>query len=305
MKYKPMLVAATTLVALVASACGGGANQSQAPSTGPESANFGAVKDQSAAALVPADLHNKTLQNAVYNDYPPEMYLDAGKITGIQVDLSNAIATVLDVKIQNVGTGAFDNIIPGLASGRYDLAASAFGITPERVKQVDFVPHFDIGTGFAVKSGGSLNLASRSDLCGHSVAVLQGSYFAKQVEAIGTECTGAGRAPVQLNQFPAASAGVLALQNGRVDVYAASQDSLAFQAKQNKFMSIQKLVDAVLPQGIAFPKNSGLTNAAVAAMKVLYTTGVYAKILQKWDIGSLGYPDVNAFQVNRTVAYSS
>lgn len=303
MRNKVMLIAASAIFSLSLAACGSGSTEPKAAAATGDA--FGAAKADAAAALVPADMRGKELSNAVYNDYAPEMFQKDGQLQGIQVDFANAIAVVLDVKIKNVGVGSFDSIIPGLASNRYDLATSAFGITPERVKQVDFVPHFDIGTGFAVKKGNSLTLASRDDLCGHTVGVLQGSYFVQQVQAIGAECTAGGKAAVTVNQFPTASAGVLALQNGRVDVYAASQDSLAYQATQTGTLSIQGLVDSTLPQGFALPKGSGLTPAVVAAMKSLYETGVYKKILSKWGIDSLAYKnDAGVFDINRTTPVS-
>ena len=304
MRSKVSLIATSAVLCLAVSACGSGETGAAADktNTGGSSASetFGAVRDDEAAALVPEDVQGKELANAVYNDYPPEMFQIDGELTGIQVDFANAIAVVLDVDIKNTSTGSFDSIIPGLASGRYALATSAFGITAERVEQVDFVPHFDIGTGFAVKEGSSLTLADKSDMCGLSVGVLQGSYFVQQVEAIGQECLDSGAEDVKLDQFPTASAGVLALQNGRVEVYAASQDSLAYTAEETGSMSIQELVDATLPQGFAFPKDSGLTEAVVAAMESMHETGVYDKILEKWGIESLAYDDTSAFEINRT-----
>ena len=303
MRTKITLIAASAIFSLSLAACGSGSTETKAAAGGSDT--FGATKAEAAAALIPADLRDKEINNAVYNDYAPEMFQKDGQLQGIQVDFANAIGVVLGVKVKNVGVGSFDSIIPGLASGRYDIATSAFGITPERVKQVDFVPHFDIGTGFAVKKGNSLALANRADLCGHSVGVLQGSYFVQQVQAIGDECTAAGKPAVTVDQYPAASAGVLALQNGRVDVYAASQDSLAYQATQTDTLSIQTLVDSMLPQGFGLPKNSGLTKAVVAAMKSLYETGVYQKILNKWGIDSLAYKnDTNVFDINRTTPVS-
>ena len=77
---------------------------------------------------------------------------------------------MLGLKV-NVVNATFATIIPGLASGKYDLGISSFTDTKEREKTVDFVTYFVAGTSFYVKSDGGPNVRSLADLCGHTVAV--------------------------------------------------------------------------------------------------------------------------------------
>ena len=53
----------------------------------------------------------------------------------------------------------FDTILPGLASGKYDLGMSTFSVTEERRKVVDFVPYLQGGTGLAVAPGNPQGLS--------------------------------------------------------------------------------------------------------------------------------------------------
>lgn len=150
----------------------------------------------SVVALVPKDVQGSTLTDAVYNDYPPEMFLKDGKLVGIQVDLANA--AIMGMKLDNKAAGSFDSIIPGIAGKKYDLASSDFGVTAERVKQVDFVTLFDLGTSFGVKSGSGVAIDKRSELCGLSIGVIAGSYFVPQVEDVSKESVADGDKAIRL-----------------------------------------------------------------------------------------------------------
>ncbi|WP_240530628.1 transporter substrate-binding domain-containing protein, partial [Enterobacter hormaechei] len=54
----------------------------------------------------------------------------------------SAIADRLGVAIHWKDTGGFDNIIPGLKSGRYDVALANIDANKKRFQQVDFVGYY-------------------------------------------------------------------------------------------------------------------------------------------------------------------
>ena len=70
----------------------------------------------------------------------------------MDVDLAKAIGQTLGLKVKIVKAG-FDAIIPGLASGKYDLSLSSFTDSKEREKTVDFVTYFSAGTSLMVEVG--------------------------------------------------------------------------------------------------------------------------------------------------------
>ena len=77
---------------------------------------------------------------------------DGGKLTGLDVELVNAIAKELnrDVVFRN-RKKAFD-FLSGLHAGEADLAIGGISITDEREKQVDFSHHyFDSGLAILVR----------------------------------------------------------------------------------------------------------------------------------------------------------
>jgi polar amino acid transport system substrate-binding protein len=133
----------------------------------------------------------------------------------MDADLAKAIGQVLGLKI-NMVNATFDTIIPGLASGKYDLGMSSFTDTLERQKTVDFVTYFIAGTSFYVKASGP-GIASLAGLCGHKVAVEKGTTQAADAQAQAPKCQSAGN-PLTVEIFNDQNAVNLALSSGRADV---------------------------------------------------------------------------------------
>lgn len=78
--------------------------------------------------------------------FPPYSYLDeAGTLTGFDRDLMDEIClrTILDCSWQLVN---FDELIPGVMSGRFDIIIGGIAITEERHQLVDFSTPYDQST---------------------------------------------------------------------------------------------------------------------------------------------------------------
>lgn len=95
------------------------------------------------------------LRVAAFDSNPPFGFLDAQtrQINGLDVDVARHIASKLGVKLELVPTNPA-NRIPLLVSGKADLIAANFTVTPDRAKQVDFsLPYFASGQQFIVRKG--------------------------------------------------------------------------------------------------------------------------------------------------------
>ena len=148
--------------------------------------------DSAVVALVPAAIKSKgTLTVASDASYAPNEFFasDGHTVIGMDADLMKALAAVMGLKV-NVVNATFDSIIPGLASGKYDVGASSFTDTKEREKTVDFVTYFNGRESFFTKASGGTTINSIADLCGHTVAVEKGT----------TEQTDAERAEQQVQE---------------------------------------------------------------------------------------------------------
>ena len=69
--------------------------------------------------------------------YPPMEYKEGDKIVGFDVDLTQAIADKLGLKLDYQST-AWDGIIPALVAHKFDMVMSAVTITEDRKKEMDF-----------------------------------------------------------------------------------------------------------------------------------------------------------------------
>ncbi|MCE1695173.1 transporter substrate-binding domain-containing protein, partial [Enterobacter hormaechei] len=94
-----------------------------------------------------------TVRIAVFDSNPPFGFIDpqTKKLAGYDVDIANAIANDLGVKLELRPTNPA-NRIPLLSSKKIDLIAANFTITDERAKQVNFsIPYFATGQKFIAR----------------------------------------------------------------------------------------------------------------------------------------------------------
>ena len=84
-------------------------------------------------------------------EFPPYEYIEGDKYYGIDVEVAKLIADKLgyDLEIANV---AFDSIIPGVQSGKYDMGMAGLTVNEEREKQVDFSESYATGVQVVIVS---------------------------------------------------------------------------------------------------------------------------------------------------------
>jgi polar amino acid transport system substrate-binding protein len=267
----------------------GGSTQASTGGSGGSSSSGGGVSidgqtvsaDAKLAAMVPASVKKSGLLDITYNNAPPDEAVVGGSTVGWEVDLGQAVAATLGVPWKITTSGNFDSFIPGLQNGRYNTSFTSFIQTPARLKQIDIVTYYNVGTGFAVKKGSSITIKRPTDLCGHSVAVLEGSAFIQQIQSI--KC---GSEPaINVMSFPSDSAAELAVQSGRAEVYSSSADQLSYLIQQTAHQFVLQPLDFdQVPEGAGVTKGSGLTKPVALAMDQLIKSGAYAAIMKKWSL---------------------
>lgn len=132
--------------------------------------------------------------------YAPWEYIgeDGQTPEGIDVDIAKAIGRKLGVKI-DFQTAAFDAIIPALGT-KYDLGISAFSVTNERMKVVNFVNYFVSTSLWAVKAGNPTGF-NPEDICGTNLAIQSGTWHEETVVKISAECVAAGKSAINILPF--------------------------------------------------------------------------------------------------------
>jgi polar amino acid transport system substrate-binding protein len=288
-----LLVALTTVAALALAGCSSSKNSPGGGGSSSPSSSAGA-----AASLVPAAVKSKgTLIVAVDATYPPDETTasDGTTVIGMDADLAKAIAQQLGVQVtlQNV---TFDNIIPGLQSGKYDIGMSSFTDTKTREKTVDFVTYFQAGEGYYVKAGGK-SYNGLDALCGLKVAVENGTTEQADAQTQAKACTAAGKPTVTVMSFPDQNSANLAVSTGRADLgFADSQVAGYLVQQSNGQFELSGQAFGVAPYGIALPKGNGMAQAVQAAVQELIDNGTYLKILTQWGVqaGAITKSEINA-----------
>jgi polar amino acid transport system substrate-binding protein len=296
-------VAATLAIALAAglTACSSAASS---PATSSSSGGSTSGGSSSAAPTVLASypgvtedaaLHNQTpsqyISNgvtvAVFNDWPPDEFLQNGQLTGWSVDLAHAMAAVLNLKFTYVST-SFDAILPGIQNGRFNAGFASFGITPQRLQVLDFIPERSDGETYASLASSHIDITSLDQLCGRSVAVLTGAFDYTYLQGESKSvCTSSGKPAITLLQYTTQTAADLAVQSGRAQLTAGGSADLGYMVKQDSKMALSSLVVNPVYNCIGVAKGDELGTVFAGALQQLINDGVYQQIMKKWGIGGL------------------
>lgn len=221
------------------------------------------------------------------SDYPPYTYVSAKnktKVLGLSADLLNGAMKVLGLRTKTVIVN-FTSIIPGFASKRYTLSLAAINVTPTRSKVVDFVAYQKTGTAFYVKHTSSLTVPGNyTSICGHTVAVEEGSEQATKATKTEAHCSAIGK-PVTLLQYTTQSTVNLAVTSGRADIGLASNSLEGYLIKttSGKFKFASPVFNQVTYVGFAVAKGSGMAKPLKAALQYMDKHGQYLQIFKKWN----------------------
>jgi polar amino acid transport system substrate-binding protein len=261
-------------VVLALSGCSSASDQGAPTSTGP------------AKVAPPAILQADTLKICAPNDgTPPSVYHDeTGALVGSEVDLGKSIAANLGLKPQFVES-AFAAVIPTLQAKQCDVIMAQLYIKPEREKVVDFVPYVWSGTGIAVSKEHPATITGLDDsLCGKKVIVAVATTAESLSQEQSDKCTGAGKQGVDISRNSHADVAIQQVQNGQVDAYLDTAESLGYYAtKTGAQIQMAGQPFGTIKIGAATLKgNTVLHNAIQDAMNQLEADGSYDKILAQW-----------------------
>jgi polar amino acid transport system substrate-binding protein len=285
-------LAAAAALSMTVAACG----SEKSSNTGGSGAKPASSVDSALAAKVPAAI--KTAGKIVVgtdSTYAPSEFLDTdGKtVIGFDVDLFNAVAGKLGLKTE-WNSATFDDIIPGVGSGKYNIGVSSFTINADREKQVTMVSYFSAGTQWAAKKGVTINPDSA---CGKKVAVQTSTVQVDDVTARSKKCTDGGQPAITIEQYQAQSDATNAVVTGKDDAMLADSPVCAYAVKQtNGQLALAGAIYDSAPYGYVLPKDQTDFGGAIAsAVQELVSDGSYKKILAKWgvDAGAITSPAVN------------
>ena len=210
--------------------------------------------------------------------FPPMEFVDNGKRTGFDIELTEALAKAMGKQVEWVDID-FKGLIPGLISKRFDMAVSAIYITDERKKVVDFSDSYYAGGLVVMVKDNNTSIKKLADIDGKKVSVQVGT---KSVSYLTEKFPKVQRVEVEKNQEMFNLVDI-----GRADA-AVTGKPAAYQYVRTR-PGLRVLDDQLTVEeyGMALRKDSAdLTNALNAALSKLKADGTYAAIVKKWFSGS-------------------
>jgi polar amino acid transport system substrate-binding protein len=205
--------------------------------------------------------------------FPPFEIGQPPDISGYDIEVMNAVAEKLGVEVTYQDT-SFDTIFRDVAQGKFDTAAAASTITPERQKTVAFAgPYYEAEQALLVTPDS--DIASVDDLGGKTV----GAQDATTGETYANDETDAA----SVRGFPEGPDAINALRNGQVDAVIIDQP-VAQDAvdKEGGFEIVENIPTGELYGFAVAPDNTALLDAMNGALNDLKDDGTIEDLYQQY-----------------------
>lgn len=286
-RSRALVVAAVATTALALSACGSDSLSSGgSTSSAPAASTPAGGPDPALVAKLPEKI--KSAGKIVIGTdatYQPNEYLDTdGKtVIGMDVELFDAVMAKFGVETEWVPS-AFDAIILGVQSGKYDVGVSSFTVNEERMQQATMVSYFTAGTQWVTQKGNPKGI-DPDNACGKTVGVQKGTVQADEdLPARNKACTDAGKPEIKVLVDADQAKVTASVQSGKADAMLVDLPP-AIAAVDLTGGSLELLGEQYdsAPYGYVLKKeDTAFGEAIVEALKQLEADGTYKQILTKW-----------------------
>jgi polar amino acid transport system substrate-binding protein len=252
-----------------------------------------ATTGSACAAELPAEIRQSGLKVAVVPNYPPMEFKDpaTNTLTGFDVDLGEALARKLGVKIVWQET-SFDQLMPGIATKRFDLILSGMTDYKSRQDAATFIDYLRSGPRFFVQASRAAELREPAALCGKKVGASRRTMFPKQIAAWSEANCGASQ--IEFVGTEGSADARTQLRQGRIDAAVQGDETLPYIMDQepNAYVPIGAML-AVQYTGLATAvKEKELQQALSEALDALIADGTYKTLLAKWKLNDNGIEKV-------------
>ena len=212
--------------------------------------------------------------------FPPYEYYDGDAIVGIDVEVAQAIAEKLGMELE-VTDIAFDSIIPGIQTGKYDMGMAGMTVTDERKEQVNFSDSYATGVQVVIVKDDS-PITSVDDLFADGASTVVGTQAGTTGFIYATsDIEDAGLGTVK--SFAKTTDAVEALKNGQVDCVILDNEPAKALVAANEGLHILDTEYAVEDYAIAIAKeNTDLLEKVNKALSELTADGTLQSIVDKY-----------------------
>jgi polar amino acid transport system substrate-binding protein len=241
------------------------------------------------AQELPAAIRQRgTIIAAVVPNYPPlEMKNpQTNELTGFDIELGNAIAAKLGVRMQWQET-SFEQMLSAVRTGRVDIILSGMSDLPARQETATFINYIRSGTQFFVQHARAAEFPTRESLCGKSVGASRRTSLPAEIKAFSdAECVAKGRPEIRIVGTEGSADARTQLRQGRIDAAMQGSETLPYimGLEPNTFALVGEPTRFTL-MGIATAREAEeLRQAIVRGLKELIADGTYRQLLAKWQL---------------------
>ncbi|WP_396933680.1 ABC transporter substrate-binding protein, partial [Mycolicibacterium sp.] len=179
---------------------------------------------------------------------------------------------------------------PTLQAKQCDVIMAQLYIKPEREAVVDFVPYVYSGTAIAVFKDKPAAITGMDDsLCGKKVMVAVGTTAEALSQEQSDKCAAAGKPTVDINRNNHADVSLQQVQNGQVDAYLDTAETLGYYATKTgaKIQMAGQPFGTIKIGAATLKGNKELHDAIATALSALEENGTYGKLLDQWGQADL------------------
>ncbi|QVQ50700.1 ectoine/hydroxyectoine ABC transporter substrate-binding protein EhuB [Spiractinospora alimapuensis] len=184
------------------------------------------------------------IRAGIANEQPYGFVDDAGELTGESPELAKAIFAELGIDEVRADPVAWDGLIPGLTSDRFDFVAAGMSIIPDRCSEVAFSnPEYQGQTAFMVPVGNPEGIETFEDVAGNSditLCVLNAAVEQTFAEELGVPSGQLEAVDDQVTAFEF-------LESGRVDAIALTNISLNWMLQEREAEDEFEVTDGYTP----------------------------------------------------------
>ena len=206
-------------------------------------------------------------------EFPPYEYVEGDKIVGIDAEIAALIAEKLDMELEIVDV-AFDSIIPGVQSGKYDMGMAGLTVNEERLEKVNFSTSYATGIQAVIVTEDS-DIKSIDDLAGKKIGV--------QTSTTGDIYATDDYGEDAITRYDNGAVAVQALIAGKVDCVIIDNEPAKSYVAANKGLKVLDTEYTVEDYAICFAKeDTELKDKVDGALKELIADGSVKAVVEKY-----------------------
>ena len=213
------------------------------------------------------------LTMATNAEFPPYEYVEGDKIVGIDAEIAALIADKLGMELEIVDV-AFDSIIPGVQSGKYDMGMAGLTVNEERLEKVNFSTSYATGIQAVIVKEGS-DIKSIDDLAGKKIGV--------QTSTTGDIYATGDYGEDAITRYDNGAVAVQALLAGKVDCVIIDNEPAKSYVAANEGLKVLDTEYTVEDYAICFAKeDTELKDKVDGALKELIADGSVKEVIEKY-----------------------